>query len=305
MSDDAKIAALKNAAEEKKQRAAENLEKAIRKLTQENKPITFANIAREAGLSVSYLYKYPEIKERIETLRKQQLKAGKPTEPQKASDNSKAVIIYQLRERIKQLEAEVTGLRRVNEGIAGRLYHLQGADDLAERLKVENTELKQQLEECHRYHISPPPPQDDPKVTSIEKKRSKKSGGSDNIKSELDALKIKMNSTLSKLIGQAPEGIVLKAIDALKEALVNTKVRSPSGFLVEAIKNTWIPNEEYEEKVELNAFNEWYPLARSLKLVEASMKIEGVQCVCTPEGEWVPFEEMVAKYPLERLREMA
>jgi len=32
----------------------------------------------------------------------------------------------------------VIGLRRVNEGIAGRLYHLQGADDLAERLKVEN-----------------------------------------------------------------------------------------------------------------------------------------------------------------------
>jgi len=95
-------------------------------------------VAREAGLSVSYLYKYPEIKERIEILRKQQLKADKPTTAQKASDNSKTVIIYQLRERIKQLEAEVIGLRRVNEGIAGRLYHLQGADDLAERLKVEN-----------------------------------------------------------------------------------------------------------------------------------------------------------------------
>jgi len=94
-------------------------------------------VAREAGLSVSYLYKYPEIKERIE-IRKQQLKADKPTTAQKASDNSKTVIIYQLRERIKQLEAEVIGLRRVNEGIAGRLYHLQGADDLAERLKVEN-----------------------------------------------------------------------------------------------------------------------------------------------------------------------
>jgi len=63
-------------------------------------------VAREAGLSVSYLYKYPEIKERIEILRKQQLKADKPTTAQKASDNSKTVIIYQLRERIKQLEAE-------------------------------------------------------------------------------------------------------------------------------------------------------------------------------------------------------
>jgi len=41
MSNDAKIAALKTAAEEKKQRA-ESLEKAIHKLAQENKPITFA-----------------------------------------------------------------------------------------------------------------------------------------------------------------------------------------------------------------------------------------------------------------------
>jgi len=155
MSNDAKIAALKTAAEEKKQRAAESLEKAIHKLAQENKPITFAEVAREAGLSVSYLYKYPEIKERIEILRKQ-LKADKPTTAQKASDNSKTVIIYQLRERIKQLEAEVIGLRRVNEGIAGRLYHLQGADDLAERLKVENESLKQQLDECRHRYTEPP-----------------------------------------------------------------------------------------------------------------------------------------------------
>lgn len=161
MSNDIKIAALKSAAEQKKQQASENLEKAIRKLTQENKPITFASVARVAGLSVSYLYKYPEIKERIDSLRKQQLKAGKPTQPQKASDDSKAVIIYQLRERIKRLEAEVEGLRRVNEGLAGRIYHLQGADDLAQRLKVENTqlksenaELKQQLEEARISQVS-------------------------------------------------------------------------------------------------------------------------------------------------------
>jgi len=117
---------------------------------------------KKAGLSVSYLYKYPEIKERIDI--KQQLKADKPTTAQKASDNSKTVIIYQLRERIKQLEAEVIGLRRVNEGIAGRLYHLQGADDLAERLKV-RTNLKQQLDECHRYTEPPATPPENHKVT--------------------------------------------------------------------------------------------------------------------------------------------
>jgi len=43
-------------------------------------------------LSSYYLYKYPEIKERIEILRKQQLKADKPTTAQKASDNLKLLL---------------------------------------------------------------------------------------------------------------------------------------------------------------------------------------------------------------------
>jgi len=51
-------------------------------------------VAREAGLSVS-LYKYPEIKERIEILNSSKKK--QINQLQKASDNSKTVIIYQLR----------------------------------------------------------------------------------------------------------------------------------------------------------------------------------------------------------------
>jgi len=76
MSNDAKI--LLKLPQRRRSRAKS--EKAIHKLAQENKPITFAEV-REAGLSVSYLYKYPEIKERIE-IRKQQLKADKPTSPE-------------------------------------------------------------------------------------------------------------------------------------------------------------------------------------------------------------------------------
>ncbi len=105
----------------------------------------FGNVASVAGLSISYLYKYPEIKKRLEGLREQQQKADKPVVAQKASENSKSVMISQLRERIKKLEAEVISLRRVNEGLAGRVYHLQSADELAERLKAENAHLKAKI----------------------------------------------------------------------------------------------------------------------------------------------------------------
>ncbi|MDZ8187115.1 MAG: hypothetical protein RMX96_19990 [Nostoc sp. ChiSLP02] len=59
-------------------------------------------------------------------------------------------MISQFRERIKKLEAEVTGLRRINEGLAKRVYHLQGADDLAERLKAENAHLKARITELDK-----------------------------------------------------------------------------------------------------------------------------------------------------------
>lgn len=309
MSNDAKIAALKSAAEQKKQQAAENLEKAIRKLAQDNKPITFATVARVAGVSVSYLYKYPEIKERIDSLRKQQVKVGKPSQPQKASDDSKAVIIYQLRERIKKLEAEVEGLRRVNEGIAGRLYHLQGADDLAERLKSENAqlktekmELKRQLEESHLHHVnlsiaSP----DDSKVASLDKKRARRSDISDKIKQQLNELGIKLNSTLTKTMMSAAEDTVLNAIKAFREAVASSNIEKPGAWLKKAIEEGWIPNEEIQQKSELNVFHQWYELAQKKKLVLASQNTKSGIMIYTNDEKWIPFQEMLVKHPLSTL----
>lgn len=297
-----KIEALRSSAAQKAKESAERVEQALERMIKQGQIISFKSVAQAANVSTAYLYKQEDLRNRIETLRDQQKQRPKSKQPPAASDNSKSVIISTLREENKKLRAEIDELRRINEGLAGRVYHLQGAEELAERLKTENAELRKQLDECRRHTSPPPPPKDDPKVTSIEKKRFKKTGGSDSIKSELDALKIKMNTTLSNLIGQVPEETVLKAIDTLKEALSTTKVRNPAGFLAEAIKNTWIPNEGYEEKAELDVFNEWFPVAKSKRLVLASTKIEGVLHVCTPEGEWILFEEMVAQYPLESLK---
>lgn len=297
-----KIEALQEAAAHKAKESAERVEKALERMIKQGQVISFKSVAQTANVSTAYLYKQEDLRNRIETLRDQQKQRPKSKQAPLASDNSKSVIISTLREENKKLRAEIEGLRRVNEGLAGRVYHLQGADELAQRLKAENAELKQHLEECRRNSTPLTPPTDNSKVTSIEKKRSKKTGGSDSIKLELDALKIKVNTTLSKLIEQVPEETVLKAIDTLKEALDKAKVRNPAGFLAEAIRNTWIPNEGYEEKAELEVFNEWFPVARSKSLVVASTKIEGVLHVCTPEGEWIPFEEMFTKYPLQILK---
>jgi Family of unknown function (DUF6262) len=139
----ARIAALKAAASAKQKRASEALDAAIGKLVKKKEAISFASVAKEAGISVSYLYKYPEVKARVTELRNQQSLV--PQSTTKASDASRAAIVGQLKGRIKDLEAEIVELRKVNQGMAGKLYQLQGAKDLAERLQVENDRLKEQV----------------------------------------------------------------------------------------------------------------------------------------------------------------
>lgn len=233
-----RIAALKTAAVAKQQRAAESLDKAIQKLIKNNEPMSFANVAREASVSISYLYKYPEVKARVLELRNQQQQAEKPRQSQIASDASKTVISNELRERVKKLEAEITKLRKVNEGMAGRLYQLQDLQVMVERLTVENEELKIQVtgqmkipEETGSLLTSAH------NITSISQRH--KSVISNAIKAELVQLNIPLNSTLTKKIKAATEERVLAAITALKDQLTRAKVTNPGGWLATAIQDGW------------------------------------------------------------------
>ena len=109
--------------------------------------LSFTNIARAADVSVSYLYKYPEIKQRIQDLITEQERNGKPAISQFRSDRSSQFIINQLKKRIKKLQTERDNLRCINEGFAGRVYHFQYVEDLVERLQVKNTLLREQMNE--------------------------------------------------------------------------------------------------------------------------------------------------------------
>ena len=238
-----RIAALKAAAVAKQERTAANFDKAINKIVQNNEPITFANVAREAGVSQAYLYKRPEVKERILELRKQQRQGSdKPTKSQTASEASKTVIINELRERIKKLETEITGLRKANEGMAGRLYQLQDMQVMVERVKGENEELRRQItaqgkgsEQAISNSTSPS------NVTPIS--QGIKSSVSDAIKTELEQLNVPLNSTLAKIIKAATEERVLAAINALKDQLSRGEITNPGGWLATAIQDGWTKSE--------------------------------------------------------------
>lgn len=244
MGTERKIEALKEATERKRQEALDKTNKAITQLLKENKRISFPIVAKVAGVSVQYLYKYEEIKNRIKHLQEQQKGVSSPTTPQAASDKSRTVIITQLKERIRKLEAENRGLRDHIEAVSGRLYQLQGIEEQLERFKAENNDLKRQLDECRRCDTDPPAaPPNAPKVTSLDKKKSERLGVSDKIKQTLIELGIKLNSTLTRKIRVASEDVVLVAIEALKQAMKEGEVRSPGGWLARAIEDGWTKNE--------------------------------------------------------------
>jgi hypothetical protein len=231
-----KIEALQEAAAQKAKEAEERVDKALEKMIKQGHKITFSTVAQTANVSTAYLYKQPDLRSRIETLRDQQKNQGKPKKPPAASDNSKTVIIQSLRAENKRLRGEIDELRKINESLTGRLYQAQSSQNLADRLRAENAELRKQLEECRSRHPAAPPT-DNPKVTPIDKGKTR--GITDRIKDELDRLGIKLNSTLTRKIKTVDEETVLNALAALEEAMGSGNVRNVSGFLVQAITEGW------------------------------------------------------------------
>jgi len=207
-----RIAKLEAVQQQRKQDCLDRTEKAISKLLQNNERVSFGAIARIANVSVSYLYKYPEIKDRIQDIRNQQLKnTRKLTRPQTASENSKQVVIKQLRERINTIEWEKTELKKQNEKMTGELYRIGTKLDIFDRvnsqaieqaeeikqLKLELEKTSNELDTCRSKLI-----ENNPKVTFIQHK-IQESTKNQNIDSQLQTklldIGVKLNATLSSL----------------------------------------------------------------------------------------------------------
>ncbi len=306
-----KIEALQEAAASKARESAERVEKALEKMIKQGQVVTFKSVAHVANVSTAYLYKQSDLRSRIDSLRDQQKQQTKIKQPPLASDNSKAVIIYNLREENKRLRAETDRLRRANESLTGRLYQLQDYFDLAERFKAENVELKQQLESCRRQPEPPASPPDNPKVTSLEQKRTGRSGISDKIKQELIGLGIQLNSTLTKAIKSVPEEKALDAVEAFKEAIVTDNIEKPGAWLKAAIEDGWRKNEPRSCEAATGSgttseFSEWFELAHAQGVAQARQETEEGLMIQDVTGQWMPWESLVERgWTLEYLRKRA
>ncbi|ELS04669.1 hypothetical protein Xen7305DRAFT_00044050 [Xenococcus sp. PCC 7305] len=154
-----RIKALAKAAEKKKKAALAKTEKAIKDLIRQKQKITIRSVARTAGVSVSYIYKYPELAERIQDLREQQ--QFSPVQPKLPSGSSSQMMTTQLRDRIKTLEQEKQELSQEITIFTNSVSEMGKSDQLVDRLKAENIrlleenqKLRKQLEDTEKKLIA-------------------------------------------------------------------------------------------------------------------------------------------------------
>lgn len=110
-------------AKKKKEETADKVEQAIKQLIKQNETINFNTVTTAAGVSKSYLYNQPKLRERIETLRQQQREMISPKNVRKNMRNeNKDSLIQVLRDRIRELEKENKQLKDEIKRVNGKLY---------------------------------------------------------------------------------------------------------------------------------------------------------------------------------------
>lgn len=103
---------LKQVHETRKQNTLQRVDHAIKRLVRANESINFNSVANEAGVSKATLYNRKELRDRIESLRQQQIKSPTPKQiKRELNDNNKDAMIESLRRKIKKLEKENKDLR--------------------------------------------------------------------------------------------------------------------------------------------------------------------------------------------------
>jgi hypothetical protein len=93
---------LRTAAARRSQDAAERVRRALVEMTKARTPISFTSVARQASVSTDFLYRHPELRTKIETLRQPQKQA---TLPAVQAPESSGGAVTALAEHLRRLHA--------------------------------------------------------------------------------------------------------------------------------------------------------------------------------------------------------
>lgn len=290
----------------------------LAELEQKTKKLETENLVLRQHLEIVYGMSDTELVRTVEVLQvenaelKRQLQ-GTTANPVLTSESTS----HKLQERINALESEKKKLLLQYQQITQQFSQLQQERGELENLKTINQRQSEEIKLLQAALLSTPqelkecqqrPPQNS-KIASLAEKRnqqSAKSEISEQLKTQLAAVGIKLNSALTKLILASPESQVTNALSVVKEATLAGKVRSVAGLFRRSLEEEWQPNEsdvEREANATQSTFREWYDLARNYGIVQRFQEEDGVMMVQENSGQWLKFEEFSAKWTLQYLRQ--
>ena len=140
---DRRLEGLNKSSQKKKQSAQFRTKEALTNLINSGEKITVRSVARKAGVSVSYIYKYPELTHEIQRARQQQY--APPASDRTASNTEP---------RIEQLQQENDNLAREIKTLKDLIDKIKTNDNSPKKLQQENIRLtieNQQLQQKLSY----------------------------------------------------------------------------------------------------------------------------------------------------------
>ncbi len=231
----------------RKEQKKEQVLRAIQEIQKQKKPLTFKNIATVAGCSVSYLYKWDDIKAYIHELQQKKESTLNSLEESegKYQPHSLKTLHQVAKDKIRKLEEEIKQLKHQNEVLRGHVAEIY-------EIRDENERLRNQLRELTSLNPSS-------KVVSIttpikEKKATSFSTvtNNDTEESVIDSIKemgVKVSKKLREEIANRDIEKVKLSIEAFKQYRDNHDVKSQEACLLSMIFDEAEPNTESKTQV--------------------------------------------------------
>lgn len=145
---DARIATLTATQARRQKECHDRVMSALQRMEKTGLKINFESVAKEANVSVSYLYKYPELKQSVAAIRDKQLSTPRQdTERQSSVVKSQQAVITRLKARINQQEEEINRFKKINEALAGRVYRVSELEAQVERQDARIKDLEARIRE--------------------------------------------------------------------------------------------------------------------------------------------------------------
>jgi hypothetical protein len=111
------VAALTDAARRRHANAQQAVQRALREARKTSGPVTFAGIAAAAGVSTDFIYRHPELRTQVETLRRSR---SSPPARGATDDSDSAAAASTL---VRRLSQQLVGERRRHREEMAELHH--------------------------------------------------------------------------------------------------------------------------------------------------------------------------------------